>query len=229
MTLFTVDIDWAPEPVIEDTLALFETHGVHATLFATHKSPVVAGCNRDLFEVAIHPNFNRLLAGECGDPARIVDDLLELYPDATGARSHSAAQSGPILDLLHSRGMRYDSNIWLPYWRDLRPIRLWNGMLRIPFNWTDDVHVAYARSFADVGLDPGASLNVVDFHPIHVFINTESADRYASARPHYHDAARLRQLRNDTGPGARTALIAMLEEQRTQTLTMATFAAAQPA
>ena len=228
MTLFTVDIDWAPEPVIEDTLALFEHYGVRCTVFATHKSTAVDRCNRDLFEVAIHPNFNPLVAGQGGDPAAIVDDLLAIYPEEKGSRSHSATQSWPLLDLLHARRMIYDANVWLPYWPDVRPIRLWNGMLRIPFNWADDLHLAYQRSFADLGLDEAAALNVVDFHPVHVFLNTDSTARYTEARPHYQDSERLRALRNESGPGARTALVDLLERQRDAALTLQMFTLAQP-
>ena len=41
MNLFTSDIDWAPEAVIEDTIELFNKYGVKCTFFCTHKSAVI--------------------------------------------------------------------------------------------------------------------------------------------------------------------------------------------
>jgi hypothetical protein len=58
MIIFTCDIDWAPEEVIEDTLSLFEENDVKCTLFETHSSSVINSCSQTLFEIAIHPNFN---------------------------------------------------------------------------------------------------------------------------------------------------------------------------
>lgn len=212
MNLFTLDIDWAPEPVIEDTLALFEQFGVTCTIFATHRSRILDASRRDLFEIGIHPNFNRLLAGQSGDARAIIDELLEVYPDACGVRSHSMVQSTPLLDLFASKGLLYEANHFLPYWNGLRPFRLWNGLLRIPYNWEDDIHFSYGRPFNESGLDQDA-LNVLDFHPVHVFLNTDTPDHYALARPHYHDADELLRMRNTKGPGARTLLIELLRQQ----------------
>ena len=229
MNLFTVDIDWAPEAVIADTLAMFEQYGVACTLFATHRSPLIDRCSRELFEVAIHPNFNPLLAGKGGDAGRIVDELLELYPEARGVRCHSMAQSALLFDLFQSRGLTYDANQFLPYWTDIKPFRIWNGLLRIPYNWEDDIHFSYGRSFDDTGLQT-STLNVFDFHPIHVFLNTDTADCYNRARQHYHDADALMHCRNDRGPGARTLLERLLQQASAQGhgTTLAALADRQP-
>lgn len=227
MNLFTLDIDWAPEPVIEDTLALFEQFGVKCTLFATHLSPAIIGCNRDLFEVALHPNFNPLLAGTRGEADRIIEELCEMYPEAVGIRSHSTMQSAPLLELFGAKGMLYEANLFLPYWKEIHPYRLWNGLLRIPYNWEDDVHFLYGKSFSDVGLDSGSTMNVLDFHPVHVFLNTDTKDHYDRARPHTGDTDELLQMRNTSGPGARTLLIELLRQQGSS-ITLRTLAEQQP-
>ena len=49
--IFTCDIDWASEAVINDSLGLFEENNIKCTLFATHKSKVIDLCNRKLFEI----------------------------------------------------------------------------------------------------------------------------------------------------------------------------------
>jgi hypothetical protein len=213
MLHFTCDIDWAPDEVIADTLDLFARAGVPCTLFGTHQSAVLAGIAEDLFEVALHPNFNPLLQGAGGSAADTLARLRDIFPDAVGVRSHSLTSSTPLSALFAEQGLRYESNTFMPYADAVRPYRLWNGLLRIPFNWEDDVHFMYGRSFDEPGIDPGhAGCQVYVFHPVHLFLNTECAGRYERARPHYHDPAALRDLRNTTGvAGSRDLLIRLLE------------------
>jgi hypothetical protein len=224
-----MDIDWAPEPVIAHSLELFEHAEVPCTIFATHPSPVLATCNRRLFEIGIHPNFNALLAGSGGDPRQIVGDLLSAYPEATGWRSHSMTQSTPLLELCRDMGLIYEANQFLPYWPSIHPYLIWNGLVRIPYNWEDDVHFAYGRSFDDVGLDADAALNVLDFHPVHVYLNTDTRERYIQARPHYHDVPVLTTLRNTDRPGAGTLLARLLAESKQATTLRAIAQALSPA
>jgi hypothetical protein len=210
---FSVDIDWAPEEVVADTLSLFEQYRVKCTLFATHESDVLSACDRELFEVGIHPNFNPLLNGESErSAAAVLDEILALYPEATGVRSHSMTQSTALLHLFSEKGLAYDANHFLPYWPNIEPYRLWNGMVKIPYNWEDDIHFMYGRDYAELGIDLDRdALSVFDFHPIHVFLNTENAARYERARAAYHDASELEQYVNRESYGARDALIHLLE------------------
>ena len=226
----TFDVDWAPDAVIEDTLALVSEHGARATLFATHATAVLRGLDPSQFDVGIHPNFNPLLAGQGGSIDAVLDGILEAYPDAKGVRSHSMTQSSGILGKFAERGLVYDANHFLPY-LPVQPFRLWTGMLRIPYNWEDDVHWAYGRGFASSGLAlDDWPLCVLDFHPIHVYLNTESAARYEAARPHYHEPSELAKLRNTTSvPGSRDLLISLLrrvQANASQCRTLAEVAAA---
>lgn len=53
-------------------------------------------------------------------------------------------------------------------------------------------------------------LMVFDFHPIHVYLNTENLQRYERTRPlHYQPEALLQERFG--GDGARTALKALLD------------------
>jgi hypothetical protein len=203
--VFTCDIDWAPEEVIADTLDLLSEAGVRCTLFATHASQVLEGCDPHQFEVALHPNFNPVLQGAGGSAEEVLSRLRDIYPDATGVRSHSATQSSMLSAMYVTHGLRYESNTLLPYVPTVLPFRAWDGMARISFNWEDDVHFMYQRSFADCGLDlTGPGYRIFTFHPVHIYINTESSERYDSARPSYHDAKALYQLRNRSDrPGSR--------------------------
>ena len=207
--ILTVDTDWAPDEVLARTLEMFKEAGVPCTFFATHDTPLLKGLDAGQYEVGLHPNFNPLFKGEGGDPAKIVGSLLEKYPDARGIRSHSSAISNVLVELFGNMGFRYESNVCLPYSQRLEILTLWNGMVRIPFNWEDYLHFSYQKSFADTGLNLSEGLHVLTFHPVHVFLNTENMDRYRAARRFYHDPEMLKGFRNRS-KGTRTLLSSLL-------------------
>jgi hypothetical protein len=210
----SLDLDWAPEEVLDDTLQLLSRHGATATVFATHDSPVLRRAGA-LVEVGVHPNFNPLLEGSASTPGvdEILDRLREMYPEARGLRSHSMLQSTPLLLKFVEYGFRYEANCFLPYDNRLAPRKLWMDLVRVPYNWEDDVHWSYGYAFDDFRLKMDAdSLNVLDFHPIHIFLNTEDAARYAAARPFYRDPGALKSHRNrGPRPGTRDLFIQVLE------------------
>jgi hypothetical protein len=216
MVIFSSDIDWAPEPVIEDMLELFQKYNLKCTLFCTHFSEVLVNCNRDLFEISVHPNFNPILHNRSSQTAKeVLEHILEIYPEAKGVRCHSMTQSSPLLDLFKNKGLLYDSNHFLPYNRNLYAYPIWNGLLKIPYNWEDDVHYMYGKRFDDCELVlSNSTLNVLDFHPIHVFLNTDCVETYQKAKIHYQNPEELIKFKNTTNLGVRDMLVRILEKTR---------------
>lgn len=210
--IFTSDIDWAPEEVILDMIELFKNYNAKCTLFATHYSDVLLSLDSSQFEIGIHPNFNELLNGnnKNGNCKDIIEQLLKYYPEAKGVRSHSLTQSSQLLNLFQTSNLVYESNQFLPY-QEVNPFRLWNGLIRVPFNWEDDIHYSYNKEFTLSSVNKNESLIIANFHPIHVFLNTDSQERYNAAKNHYHDAAKLAEYRNQTKAGARSLLIQLLQ------------------
>jgi hypothetical protein len=210
---FTCDIDWAPEEVIEDTFNLFELFSINCTVFSTHLSDVISKSNRNLFEIAVHPNFNDLLNGKTNKSFEdILDEILDIHPGAKGIRTHTLMQSITMLQKFADKGLIYESNNFMPYHTGIKPFKLWNGLVRIPYNWEDDVHWAYGYSFDEHRININTEgLAVFDFHPIHVFINTENKYRYSEAKKHYKDPKKLLGLRNNEVPGTRDLLIQLLK------------------
>lgn len=214
MIAITIDIDWAPEEAVEDILKLLEDFGVRATIFATHKSEVLLSCNSDLFELAIHPNFNNLLNGKSSESKEsIFKDIVDIYPHSKGVRSHSMVQSSPILNMFSKYGMLYECNQFIPYNSDIKPYKLWNGMIRIPYNWEDDIHFLYRRSFKDLGMNIDHSGNYIfDFHPIHTFVNTPDLNFYNSIKEYYHQPSTLLKKRNKKEYGIRNCFVDLLKK-----------------
>lgn len=212
MIAFTSDIDWAPEEVIADTINLFEFYGIKCTFFSTHYSLELSKSNKKLFEIGIHPNFNPILNGQSNKrPEDILDDILEIHPDAAGVRSHSMLQSTNLLQLFADKKLIYEANHFMPYQTNIKPFRLWTGIIRIPYNWEDDVHWTYGNTFDNCGMElSDDSFIVFDFHPIHIFLNTENKFRYNEAKKYYNDPKRLLNYRNREVKGTRDLLISLL-------------------
>ncbi len=212
MIAFSIDVDWANEEIILDTLSFFEEYSVKCTIFSTHDSYAVIKSNPKLFEVAVHPNFNQLLLGNEKNADDVIDELIEIHPNARGFRSHSLMQSTIINQKFADKGYIYDANILLPYHTGLKPFKSWNGMVRIPYNWEDDMHWSYGNSFDDPGVNIESDEMVIfDFHPIHIYLNTENKYRYSEAKKYYHDPKKLLSYRNTEIQGTRDLLISLLK------------------
>lgn len=220
----TFDVDWAPDEIILDTLDLLAAYKVKATFFATHDSKVIRGITDPTIEIGIHPNFNQLLNRQDDrDFRQVIGDLYKVYPKAKGIRSHSLVHSSPILDYCRELGFSYDVNQFLPYMQGIEPYRLYNGLVRIPYHWEDDVHWMYNKSFADSGIDlRQTGTKVLNFHPVHVYLNTPSDEFYQTVRPFYREVNRLLELRNDRILGTRDMLIDTLKRIRKESLSTCT-------
>ena len=213
---FTADIDWAPEEVIAETISIFEKYSAKCTLFSTHHSDVLTSCNKKLFEIAVHPDFNPVFEGKTSKTVfDILDEILDIHPNAKGLRTHHLIESIDLLDKYAAKKLTYESSMMLPYMTNLRPFTLWNGLIRIPFNWEDDVHWSYGYAFDTFEFEStDDELNVFNFHPIHVYLNTENKFRYYEAKKHFSNPAKLKELRNKEIKGTRDFLIMMLEKCR---------------
>ena len=79
----TLDIDWAPDFMIERVAGALLSKGVKATWFVTHRSLAIDRLRHhpELFELGIHPNF---AAGSShGDtPEAVLGHVIDLVPDA---------------------------------------------------------------------------------------------------------------------------------------------------
>jgi hypothetical protein len=212
----TFDIDWATDEVLSDTIDLVEAAQVCATWFVTHDTPVLARLrDNPLFELGIHPNFNPLLDGDTtqGRSAEeILDRLMAIVPEARAVRSHSMTQSSRLQNLFKDRGLEFECNHFIPEQSGicLKPWSLWNGMIKVPYCWEDDVAALYGRLEAFGELETRTDLRVMDFHPIHVFLNMADMVHYDQTRDLHLQPEALRKYRNTEKIGARDVLKAVL-------------------
>jgi hypothetical protein len=217
--VMTLDTDWAPDSAIDFTAGILVEHRVKATWFVTHASPAISRLSDfpELFEIGIHPNF--LFEGrndQGSSPAEVLDFCMNLVPAATSMRTHALVQSTPLFDLVLERtAIRTDVSLLLPRAPGLRAVCFeWKGktLTRIPYLWEDDVEMWRSepdwRLSSILGL--GEGLKVVDFHPIHVFLNSADMAPYQGLKAETSiDEATPDQLQRHVhaGPGTRTMFL----------------------
>ena len=197
----TLDIDWANDLVLKDTIDIISQYGARATFFTTHDTPLNSLlCSNEDFELGIHPNFNFLLNGDFEKGAnfnQILDNTHSYAPFSTSVRSHSITQNGPILDAFVNKGISHDSNDYIPEYSliELKPWKTANGLIKVPYCWADEHAFTgkHINSFQDIFKNTG--LTVFDFHPIHIYLNTEKAARYEKCRAFHNSPDELLNYR----------------------------------
>lgn len=177
----TLDMDWAHDEVLLDSIQLVRDSGVKTTWFVTHKTALLVDFEQDSnIELGIHPNFNPLLNGVSNiDSSKVIADCFSIVPSARSIRSHSLTQSERLVDQFKDAGITHVSNLFLPYESRIqpKPFFLWGRMIVVPHSWQDNVAIKMGLSFP-TRTELVSGLHVFNFHPIHIFLNTEDLDRY---------------------------------------------------
>lgn len=214
----TMDMDWANDGVLRDTVSLAESLEIPVTLFVTHNTPVLAELrSHPLFDLGIHPNFLPQLNGQTGKSFRtVLEEIQALVPEAKVIRCHALADATPILTAAREMGFAADMNLFIPFSSGIRlsPFTHFSGLKRLPFFYEDDAWALEPGhpSPEQHMMDPESGLKIFNFHPIHLYLNTESIDRYSRAKPYYHDFDGLAPFVNrGEGFGARDFLLRIAE------------------
>lgn len=189
----TLDVDWAPDFIIDMVANVLLSKNVKATWFITHDSPAVQRLrqNNNLFELGIHPNF---LPGSShgNDQSEIISNCMQIVPEARCLRSHSLLTSSPLtIAIMQSTSINIEASIYLPHANNLcaspfewEGLRLW----RIPFNWEDDLEMRRASPCWDASTffkQCNAGLRIFNFHPIHIYLNSLDMRPYAKYKQLY--------------------------------------------
>lgn len=210
----TLDIDWADDSVIQFAAEVIEDNGCLATWFFTHNSPMIDILESKGHEVGIHPNFNPLLSGKDSSELNvIIDECLSWCPNAKSTRSHSLVYGAPIASYLSSQGVCHSSNLNIPYSSgiELKPWFSSNSMIEVPYSWADEHMWSLISQPSASDWSRGNGLLVADFHPIHIFLNSTSAEAYEQSRFCHRDPCALIDFRQ-TGYGTMNHLIALCNQ-----------------
>jgi len=214
----TFDVDWARDEIIADTLDLLSMYNVPATFFCTHDSPLMRNLlHRDYHELGIHPNFNPLLANATNGVGlvsiqAIVQRLVNAFPKAKALRSHSLVSGDPITRVVARSEIKLISNTLVPYWNNISiaPYYDWYGLLHVPYLFQDSLVFYSDRSVPPMNqLCAMSGIKVFNFHPIHVYLNSNTLGTYEGTRHLHGDPYQLQRHRYH-GYGTRSRLIELL-------------------
>lgn len=203
MIVITIDVEWAPDSVFEDTLDLLDEFDIDATLFSTHDDPFEA----DRHERALHPNLDGAT-----DTAAVLADLREIYPNAIGLRSHRMKVSTALRSEWVTSGIAYESNYMRYRESEISPFEMPEGTVQFPVYWMDDVWFRSDGENVDAEtlLNP-SGLKVFDFHPPHITFNTPNIQYYLDNKEAYwSEETRINEMRFD-GFGTRDIFINLLQ------------------
>jgi hypothetical protein len=209
----TFDIDWAHDQILQSTIDLVEQAEVAATWFVTHDTALLGRLRANSnFELGIHPNFNFLLQGDSqngSNAEEVIDRLLKIVPEAKSIRTHSLVTSSPLLAMFKEKGLTHDSSIFIPADSgiNINPYLDISKVIRCPYFFGD--YSSCIKETKDIFF-ANDNLSIYDFHPIHVFLNTESILRYEKSRLYFNDPGALLEFRNINNHGVCDQLLRLL-------------------
>jgi hypothetical protein len=224
----TFDVDWACDEVLSHTIDLVEINNLHATFFITHDTPLLARLRGNpRIELGIHPNFNALLAGnKTASALEILRDIKTIVPEAVSVRAHALTTGSLFSDMFYQENLQIESNAYYyPSANHLIPLPTYDpcGILRVYHFWEDDCHCAWIER--GIEKDWGAQrfleysgMKIFDFHPIHLFLNTERSARYESTRSFHKKPTHLKQYCNEDGDGTATFFRDLVSQIRANNL-----------
>lgn len=206
------DIDWAPDFILEDSLELAKRVGIRPTLFLTHHSPLCQEIFAEQkFEFGLHPNFEKLLSGDDSNgrnAGEVIDRLNQFFPGIKVIRSHSLTTSSRLKAIFKKNNFEIESSFvtqqtgktFPNFWDE------WTGLRQVPITWEDDVWFSSNKSqtgFSIKEIVRKDVLNVLTFHPIHLYLNTVDQAHYERSKPWIADSANLIKCRLKSDIGVR--------------------------
>ncbi len=211
------DIDWAHDDVLADTIKIVRDAGIASTWFVTHNTPLLQELkNLNCVELGIHPNFNPLLEGNAVDSEntawKVMNNVLSIVPKARAIRSHSLTQSERLVELFRQFGLTHISNFLVPHGCgfDPKPFYCWDRMVVVPHCWQDNVALKMPIPFTN-NEEHQFGFCVFNFHPIHIYLNTENIIRYENTR-HLHKFPKELIKYRYNGFGIRSFLIELIKK-----------------
>ena len=191
--VISLDVDWAPDFVLDAVSQILIKDRIKATWFVTHYSKGVQRLfdHQDLFEIGVHPNF---MAGSSqgSNFKEVLDYVMNIAPKAKSIRTHGMVYSAVLSKMFAVEyGLKNDSSVFLGEMPHIIPQEVFyadKDILRVPYFWADDGEMSIKKipsfkwnnkrfSF------PG--LKILDFHPIHIYLNSNSMLNYNNLKESY--------------------------------------------
>lgn len=171
--LVTVDIDWASEPVIEETLDFLKERHIFPTVFTTHRSPRIEASLEEM-EVGLHPYFDPSSSHGATIP-EVVQYITSLSYNLPAFRCHRFGNCNQSRQAMQEAGMIFSSNTCTDL-EIVAPFKDRFGLLEVPIFFEDGGYL-WKKYPLELTLllkekmeKPG--LKVLLIHPMHFVLNT---------------------------------------------------------
>lgn len=185
MICLTFDTDWMSPEAVERFLHDFPLPG-RATFFCHEPFDSLA---RSGHELGPHPFIEDLRDWR----ADLASLRARVNPAARGVRAHSCVFSHVMGVGLHDMGFDYVSQASPLYQQGITPYRHPWGVWELPIYYMDNMDFWTGGNWPDLKHQPfssrwiqdavgGPDLYVMDFHPIHIALNTRTPDDYQSVK-----------------------------------------------
>jgi hypothetical protein len=186
LVVFTADQDWAPEWANQIFIDEVSRVRVPMHIFRTNASPVIdESVNAGILTQGWHPNFKA--NSTHGDSiSNIISHMHSIAPASRTVRAHSYFETSEIWDCLYRAGQIVESHGVTDMEINVVPLRMASRMIRLPVFFEDDVFFRNEPDELNLSflkqrlLTPG--LKLLDFHPIHIAMNTSSIAHYESVK-----------------------------------------------
>lgn len=195
--VLTADQDWAPEWAMQIFVETLQVLDCPLHLFRTNHSESLEGPRATpLITDGWHPNFK-----DGSSHGKSIDDVIEtmqrLFPSRTSVRAHSFVESSETWLKLRTAGMEVESHGLTDLQDHLFIQQMTSGLKRVLVYFEDDTYIPQDETQLNSerllnGLDrPG--LKVLNFHPIHVAMNTPNMAFYVENREKAYSGAPIIQ------------------------------------
>lgn len=171
--MFTIDIDWACEPAIEETLDYFEDLNIPLTIFTTHSSPrVEESINKQ--DIGLHPYFGSD-SSHGSTIQEVIHYIMDIPHNLPAFRCHRFAVCNSSRQAMVEMGMKISSNVCTDL-DIIRPFKERFGLIEVPIFFEDGGYLWRQHSLELTGSLRnslvGPDLKVLLIHPMHFALNT---------------------------------------------------------
>lgn len=215
--LITVDIDWACEPAIEETIDFLLNHNISPTVFVTHRSPAIERL-MDQIDVGLHPFFDPHSSHGSTIP-EVIEHIMKLPHNLPAFRCHRFGVCNTSKQALLEVGMQISSNVCTDL-EVIPPFRDRFGFLEIPIFFEDGGYLwrKHPLEMHDGLLKEG--LKVILIHPLHFCLNTPEFSYMTRIKQSISRTEWINMKRQDLdrlkwkGRGIRDLIIEMIKNSR---------------
>lgn len=171
--IVTLDLDWACEPAIEDTLDYLQTYDIPTTVFITHRSPRVEASAQTL-HIGLHPYFAPD-SSHGSTIKEVVKHVMNLPHNLPAFRCHRFATCNASKQAMYEAGMVISSNVCTDL-EIVPPFKDRYGLLEIPIFFEDGGYLwqkhplEMTSSMQYMFMQKGPKVLLI--HPMHFALNT---------------------------------------------------------